>query len=535
MSTDYDDFVTVTKLEIDTDVVRQAGTSLGEVDQILSQARTHLESLWREVEDSYNFLNWEFDLTGAGGDTGLNVAGAYSHLQSEVDDLALGPGSRLDTTRVRGEEHSGALIEAASQYERAENIADEKLQRAFERGQRAVGGLSGKRLFQNWSHGVKGVFRSHSKGVGGDFLLDDMTRTLGGFGPNLVRDHWGVGENVPLTSGFAGTGPVTREQIAELYGTVSSFEGQSIIQKFADVGIPGFWGVRETAADLRYHRKRDYGVRLTRVDNQDDYDSTNGLTGLMEGISSQYAKPTQQDMEDDYEPGNVTVDVLADDDGNESAVVYIAGTRHWDVNARSPFDVATNVDAISGDETLIDDAVRAALEHSGVDSGTPVTLAGHSQGGIVAQNLVSEHGLADEYNVEGVLSVGAPSGLVKHSNLFYSGREKREYPEGVKVLHLAHDQDVVSKIDALARPFNENEVSVDVDLQKAIELKTPEGTMEAHDTDAYLQTAKMFDADPHPEINEWLDSMSNVVGPDKETKERFTFEVEKTRLDPLPE
>lgn len=138
--------------------------------------------------------------------------------------------------------------------------------------------------------------------------------------------------------------------------------------------------------------------------------------------------------------GRVRVLEVAGPGGRSSWVVVVPGTQSWDPRAGAdPFDVTTDVRAVTGEVTLAAAGVTAALDRARGASprarpDDPVLLVGHSQGGILAAALASDAGFRRGHHVTHVLTTGAPVGVFA-------------LPADVRVLSVEHRDDPVPRLD----------------------------------------------------------------------------------------
>lgn len=113
----------------------------------------------------------------------------------------------------------------------------------------------------------------------------------------------------------------------------------------------------------------------------------------------------------------VRVQEVVGDDGQSRYIVYVPGSTGPmknligpDANG-NPMDWNQNPGALDGHETDSSQAVIAAMKSAGVPPGADVALVGHSQGGIVANNLAADpevNGAPDGWNITNVISAGSP-------------------------------------------------------------------------------------------------------------------------------
>src|SRR5690606_25389765 len=138
-------------------------------------------------------------------------------------------------------------------------------------------------------------------------------------------------------------------------------------------------------------------------------------------------------------PGNgdgVRVTSVRRADGSKAWSVTIPGTQGPGVGTEAhPFDNLSNLELTAGIRADSTTAVLAAMAQAGVGADEPVVLTGHSQGGLVAQQVASSGG----YAVAAVLTLGSPTGT-------------RTMRSGVPTLHLESSSDLVPGLDGKANP-----------------------------------------------------------------------------------
>ena len=192
-----------------------------------------------------------------------------------------------------------------------------------------------------------------------------------------------------------------------------------------------------------------------------------------------------------------------------SVFVYIPGTKTWNpVAGKNPLDATSNLWAMRGPGVAASErAVSKAMGLARVGAGDNVMFVGHSQGGLVAANLASAAGGANtgarrdlakpSYRVAGVVTLGAP---IAH----LAG--KLEVP----TLALEHSNDVVPKLSLQANPLTENWVTVSRETLTE-PLDDRNDLVEAHDLDAYKDTAKQADESPNEGISQFRKKLSGFA------------------------
>ena len=191
--------------------------------------------------------------------------------------------------------------------------------------------------------------------------------------------------------------------------------------------------------------------------------------------------------------GRVRVLETARPDGESGWVVVVPGTQEWSPRASTnPFDLTTDVRAMSGEATLAAAGVALALEEakrasSRSNADDPVLLVGHSQGGILAAALASDSAFRARHNVTHVVSTGAPVAI---------------FPVGadVRVLAVEHTDDPVPRLDLSPNPAG----------SRWLTIRAPCGRLPvdvtSHRRAAYVETVTAAEGAPHgtvPGLDGW--------------------------------
>ena len=152
--------------------------------------------------------------------------------------------------------------------------------------------------------------------------------------------------------------------------------------------------------------------------------------------------------------GRVRVLETVSPDGGSAWVVVVPGTQEWSPRAGpNPFDLTTDVRAVTGDATVAAAGVAAALDLARSGSprsraDDPVLLVGHSQGGILAAALAADAGFARRHRVTHLVTSGSPVGLFP-------------VPDSVRVLSVQHADDPVHRLDLTPNPRRSSWVTVE--------------------------------------------------------------------------
>lgn len=137
--------------------------------------------------------------------------------------------------------------------------------------------------------------------------------------------------------------------------------------------------------------------------------------------------------------GTVAVQKYVDDSGAARWLVLIPGTdTHWD----TAIGWGQNVELMSSvpAQRMHADSARlvvAAMENAGIGPDEPVSLVGHSQGGIVAATIASD--AARRYTISNVVTAGSP--IANHP-----------IPDTTWVTSIENEGEVVSGLDGARNP-----------------------------------------------------------------------------------
>ncbi len=165
--------------------------------------------------------------------------------------------------------------------------------------------------------------------------------------------------------------------------------------------------------------------------------------------------------------------------------VYIAGTAEVAlVGGSEPWDMTSNITAMSGASAGSLRAVEEALHLAGVTPSSPVTITGYSQGGLIAAQLAA----SGNYSVDGLLTVGAPAGQVA-------------VPHNIPYLAIEHTNDLVP---ALGGTFASSDPVIV--RRQLFDGPPPPGdrVLPAHELSNYLETAGLVDQSSHSRLSETI-------------------------------
>ncbi len=191
------------------------------------------------------------------------------------------------------------------------------------------------------------------------------------------------------------------------------------------------------------------------------------------------------------EPEQIRIDRYSTPGRPDRFEIYIAGTAEVSLaGGTEPWDMTSNITAMAGESAGSYRAVEEAMRHAGIDSTSPITLTGYSQGGLVAAQLAA----SGDYSVDGLLTLGAPAGQVA-------------VPHGIPYLAIEHTNDLVP---ALGGSFASSEPVI---VRRQLFDGPPplsEFALPAHRLSNYLDTARLVDASPNSTIGDILTRLDHV-------------------------
>ncbi len=161
--------------------------------------------------------------------------------------------------------------------------------------------------------------------------------------------------------------------------------------------------------------------------------------------------------------------------------VYIGGTRDFSLTpGTDPWDMTSNVNALSGREAGAYRAVTQAMAAAGITPSSPVLFTGYSQGGLIAAELAA----SGDFDTRGLYTLGAPAAQVA-------------VPRSIPWVAIEHTDDLVPAVGgswASADPvlvrrqlFDGRPIPTDVMLP-------------AHQLPGYLETAALVDSSREPRV-----------------------------------
>ncbi|WP_104163762.1 hypothetical protein [Cryobacterium sp. N22] len=196
--------------------------------------------------------------------------------------------------------------------------------------------------------------------------------------------------------------------------------------------------------------------------------------------------PTEEDG------GQVRIERYGDAE-HPSWLVFIGGTVEWSpAGSTEPWDMASNVAAVADQEAGSYRAVLQAMQAAGVQPGDPVVPVAHSQGGLIANQLVSR----GDVNAVGLVTFGAPE-------------TDLPLPDGLPAIAVEHDDDIVPALGATSH--EDQRLYVRRELFAGREVPVDE-VMPAHQLVGYRETARLVDGSPEARLVAFRAQLEGIVG-----------------------
>lgn len=422
---------------------------------------------------------WRLD----GAVAGAVLAPATRALQAAVHDAARCLTARAEQCDLLG----WRLLRAAGLYEEAESTAE-----------RVVGALVTAEAFGIGTAlgrlGWAGLATAGALGAG------ELAGRLGG--GVLPRDVASALASWSAAEATRGLAPYSDEVFAGLGA------GVGLAQPGLARGRPGVTGgagaLVHAARELPVLGNDDLGLRVTRLAPADFADGAAPSWSDTGAWTVQEALGRVDSLYPDTggaPPGTIAVQKVTGADGAVSWTVLIPGTQSA-LPAGHPWDGRTDLELVAG----LPDGATAAIEHALADVGVgpdePVTLVGHSLGGIAAATLVARAGFTERYRVGGLVTAGSPTGLVAT-------------PPGIPVLHLETPEELVSHTDgrsAAENPRTRDRVTVVRTLRDSTAAGDHEASgdlVRAHSVVTHVRTLDLALGTGDPRVAEVADRIGS--------------------------
>lgn len=182
-------------------------------------------------------------------------------------------------------------------------------------------------------------------------------------------------------------------------------------------------------------------------------------------------------------------------DGSRRFVVSVSGTRAL-LSELDPFDMHSNADLYTGNDSTSAEAVRKALEDAGVEPEDWLLMNTHSQAAMIADRLAPDPSIDPEM----VVTWGNPG--------------ERPMPSDVVNIDIKHANDPVGWLGGSEYP-----IPTGADGSFEVTRDTSEGrpgsgvsdAMHAHFLDAYAETGAMMDASDDPRMDALREPLAELA------------------------
>jgi hypothetical protein len=179
-------------------------------------------------------------------------------------------------------------------------------------------------------------------------------------------------------------------------------------------------------------------------------------------------------------------------EGDRAWAVYVGSTVEFGVGeSEEPFDLESAIGTMAGEDGAAYRAVEQAMADAGVGADEPVTLAGHSQGGLVAAALAQ----SGDYAVESLVTFGAPSAQIPAA-------------DGVSTVVVEHSDDLVP---ALAGQAPADDARTVVSRDTLSREQEGDSLLSAHSIEEYTRTADLMDRSDDQRVVEFRESLMRSV------------------------
>jgi pimeloyl-ACP methyl ester carboxylesterase len=229
-------------------------------------------------------------------------------------------------------------------------------------------------------------------------------------------------------------------------------------------------------------------LTVTPVSYRPDDEPVTGVVDAMELLAAQ--SPSNGAAQ-----GQVAIQEREHADGSRSWVVAVPGTQ-----GGGPINAASNLAVVAGTGSTALGLVARAMTQAGIRPGEPVTMVGHSQGGMVAAQLAADPLLRTKFTVTTLITAGSPVGNV-------------DLPPWVSALHLEHTPDGTPGLEATPNPDTLNRTTVLVPTPDGVErVDATSDYPRVHEVDQYVATARALPT--HDSVAGFEDALRAALGTD---------------------
>ncbi|CAN5121239.1 hypothetical protein BH11ACT5_BH11ACT5_02360 [soil metagenome] len=186
--------------------------------------------------------------------------------------------------------------------------------------------------------------------------------------------------------------------------------------------------------------------------------------------------------------------------------VYVGGTVSFNPGTTSePWDMTSNLINASGEESGSAASVSEAMAAAGIDKDSPVQFTGFSQGGGTVARIVA----SEEYNTQGVVTFGGPTGQVP-------------LPKEILTVLVEHADDPVPALGG-------DQANTDAVLVRRAVFDSQNAdtrwAVPSHHIEYYLKTAQIMDESRSPQLDTTIRNLDSfTAGAKLESSTAYRFE-----------
>lgn len=259
---------------------------------------------------------------------------------------------------------------------------------------------------------------------------------------------------------------------------------------------------------LLFGNDTDFTVQELDISGGAANQTPTNLAGLMAQLAeTNNLDLTSGDEKEHALNGSIQIQQIGTGD-DARYIVYIPGTDdlaprpEGDETVR---DMETNYQLIGGRDSAYGHGIQQAMIDAGL-GGRDVMLVGHSQGGMVSTSLAADPDFSRHFNVQHVVTAGAPTAQVP------------DLPSGTSAIHLENRGDAVPLLDGEDNPDQPDRTTVKFD----------DGSSDIagnHDMDHYVRGAEAADACANGSIQSQIDAIRDSGYFDGDSQQVQTFQV----------
>ncbi len=200
-------------------------------------------------------------------------------------------------------------------------------------------------------------------------------------------------------------------------------------------------------------------------------------------------------------------------DGSSRFMVYAKGTQSGYYGAGNPFDMKSNLELYTKQQSASYQGTVDALEAAGAQPGDRVDVYAHSQSGIIASHLAME----SEFEVKVVALAGSPT--------------EPTLGDDQLLIQIAHTDDPVRALAGGGAPNGTGSPDSIVATREGSPGRQLEDiTLDAHQLETYIETAEMMDQSGDPRMDAAQQSWRELT--EAVERESTEYRVDRTGWSP---